>query len=137
MREGWFNDRYLVLFDEHETGEATRAYLGGGALPGYAVVGLDFWDDLLVRDGAGATFTVPSVPIDAKHLSPASVQTESTLSPDSRFTAKVKWYIKPLVFGGDPRDNSNVAWISHEQHRQAVAWWNQKYREIKSSGNAA
>ena len=137
MREGWCNDRYLVLFDELEIEEATRAYLAGGELSGYAVVGLDFWDDLIVRDGAGSAFTVPAVPVDAVHLTPTTLRAGVTLSPDSRFTGKVKWYIKPLIFGGDPQDNSNIAWVSHEQHRQAVSWWNQKYREIKGNGNAA
>jgi hypothetical protein len=137
MREGWCTDRYLVLFEEREVEDATRAYLAGGALPGYTVVGLDFWDDLIVRDATGSTFTVPVVPIDAVHLAPTTLPTGAVLLPDSRFTGTVKWYIKPLVFGGDPADDSNVAWVPHEQHRQAVAWWNQKYREIKGNGNAA
>jgi hypothetical protein len=134
MTEGWINNRYFVLFDEHEVEEATRAYLGGGELPGYTVVGLESWDDLIVRDAGGSTFTLPSVPLEPTHLSSASMPADAPLSPDSRFTGKIKWYIKPLVFGGDPRDNSNIAWISHDQHREAVAWWNQKYREIKHSG---
>jgi hypothetical protein len=136
MTEGWCNDRYLVLFDEDEVAPATSAYLGAGALPGYSVIGLDSWDDLILRDDAGAAFTIPSVPIDAKHLSATSIPNRSVLAPDSRFTGKIKWYVKPLVFGGDPGDNSNITWISHDQHRQIVAWWNEKYREIRRSGNA-
>jgi hypothetical protein len=136
MTEGWCNGRYLVLLEEHEVEEATRAYLGGGALPGYTLVGLDSWDDLIVTDAAGAMFTVPTVPLDVKHLSMWSVPANLALSPDPRFTGKIKWYIKPLAFGGDPEDNSNIAWISPHLHREAVAWWNEKYQEIKRSGNA-
>jgi hypothetical protein len=137
VTEGWFDDRYLVLFDAHEVEQATRAYLAGGELPGYTVAGLDFWVDLIVRDESGAAFSIPLVPLDLASGTSFSVPEPSVLKPDSRFTGKVKWYITPLIFGGDSRDNSNITWVSHDQHRQSVAWWNAKYREIKGSDNSA
>jgi hypothetical protein len=137
VTEGWCDDRYLVLFDEHEVEQATRAYLAGGELAGYAVVGLDFWVDLIVRKESGATFTIPSVPLDLASGSAFVVPEAALLKADPRFTGKVKWYITPLIFGGNPRENSNITWVSHEQHRQAVAWWNAKHRELRASDHAA
>jgi hypothetical protein len=51
------------------------------------------------------------------------------METDSRFTGRIKWYIKPVVFGGDPNPGENVTWVTHEQHAELVAWWNRKYRE--------
>ena len=35
---------------------------------------------------------------------------------DECFVGKIKWYINPIVFGGDPKAEDNITWVSHEQH---------------------
>jgi hypothetical protein len=133
MREGWHNDDYLVLFDEGEISAASNRYAISVSLPGYAVIGLRGWDDFVVRDTAGRTYTVPSVAPDVQHLLPfIPPDQQTTLESDDRFVGKIKWYVKPILFGGSPDLGENVTWVNHEQHGQLVQWWNEKYRRLKT-----
>lgn len=103
------------------------------ALPGFDVVGLRTWDDFIVRDSAGNIFSVPTVPANPQHLSPFAIPKDAqTLRSDERFQGKIKWYVKPIVFGGDPSLGDNVVWVTHETHAQAVRWWNEQYRALKA-----
>jgi hypothetical protein len=63
-------------------------------------------------------------------------EAESRLVPDERFLGKIKWYVQPIVFGGDPNLEKNVIWVNHEQHAQAVKWWNDLYRSVRSRPSA-
>ena len=90
-------------------------------LPGYEVVGLRGWDDLIIRDSAGQTYSVPSVPLVTKYLEPYSIP-EGDLVPEELLSGKIKWYVQPLAFNGDPELESNMIWVTHEQHGQLVVW---------------
>lgn len=132
VREGWHNDDYLILFDEAEISTASNRYAISELLPGFEVIGLCGWDDFVVRDAVGRTYTVPAVVPDVRHLSPfVRPSDQAALHCDNRFTGKIKWYVKPIVFGGSPDLGENIAWVSHEQHAQMVKWWNEKYRQTK------
>lgn len=48
MNEGWLDDDYLILFSKSESVDASRRYDMARLLPGFTVVGLLGWDDLLV-----------------------------------------------------------------------------------------
>jgi hypothetical protein len=73
------------------------------------------------------------VPAVAEHLSPYALPTRgSTISPDDGVRGKIKWYVQPIVFGGDPKLGKNVIWVTHEQHAEIVRWWNNTYRSLKS-----
>lgn len=133
MTEGWFGDDYLISFDEAEVASASDRYSISRFIPGYQVIGLRGWDDLIVRDSVGLVYTVPSVPMDSGFLSLYVLpEAGSSLVPDERFLGKIKWYVKPIVFGGEPSSEENVIWVNHEQHAQAVKWWNDLYRSVKS-----
>lgn len=129
MMEGWQGDDYLILFDEEESRSATGRYRLEDSLPGFWIVGLRGWDDFIVLDGEGNTHTVPTVPLDRKYLEAFSLPASMSLRSDARFTGKIKWYVKPLIFGGDPQANENLAWLTHEQHAELVVWWNATYRK--------
>ena len=133
MQEGWHGDDYLILFNEPEMAQASERYGIAEVFPGHVIVGLRGWDDFIVRDERGHTFSVPTVPLDADHLSPFSLPKEFQLNADPRFSGKIRWYVKPLVFGGDPHPGENVIWIGQEQHAQLVRWWNAQYRSLKKS----
>jgi hypothetical protein len=129
MNEGWLGDDYLILFDEAEVESASDRYAISQLLPGYQVLGLRGWDDFILRDSAGQTRSVPTVPTDPKYLSPFPLpEAGLSLHPDPRFSGRIKWYVKPIVFGGDPSVGENVIWVSHEEHAQLVRWWNDQYR---------
>lgn len=137
MEEGWLNDDYLVLFSEAESAIAAENYKLHQHLPGLALVGLCGWDDFIVINPNGAMLTLPTVPMNPKQAASFSLPEQLALEPDSRFANKVKWYVKPLVFGGDPDDPANLAWVSHEQHAELVVWWNDQYRAAKASAGSA
>jgi len=129
--EGWLDENYLILFSEEEGSEAAERYQLDAALPGYTLVGLRGWDDFIVRDAIGKTYTVPTVPLDAMYLEAFELPSTLALQGDPRFAGRVKWYIKPLIFGGDPQAKDNLTWLSLPQHVELVVWWNATYRKQK------
>jgi hypothetical protein len=135
VREGWVGDDYLILFGPDERKPASASYSFPELLPGYQLLGLRSWDDFIVDDYAGQQFTVPTVPVIATHLAPFQLPSaDQVWRIDEQFTGRIKWYLKPVVFGGDPLSQQNQAWISHNQHAQLVRYWNQTYRSMKASG---
>lgn len=128
MVEGWHGDEYLILFEESDWELVANRYDLGRLLPNFQVLGLRGWDDFVVRDTAARTYTVPTVPLALEFLTPYHLAANSTLAPDARFTGKIKWYLQPIVFGGDQNPGPNLAWVSHEQHGELVRFWNEKYR---------
>ena len=132
MIEGRHGSDYLILFSEADIASASDRYAISQLLPGYKVIGLRGWDDFILQDSAGATYCAPTVPLVAQHLSVYALPpTGTTLRPDDRFQGKIKWYIKPVVFGGDPHSQGNIIWVSHDQHAQLVKYWNGQYRFLK------
>ena len=132
MTEGCYGDDHLILFDEAEVSSVSGRYAISQFLPGYQVIGLRGWDDFILRDSTGRTYTVPTVPAIAEYISPYALPLAgSSLGSDDRFRGKIKWYVQPVVFGGDPNLGKNVIWVSHEQHAQLVKYWNDLYRSVK------
>jgi hypothetical protein len=132
MKEGWIGDDYLVLFDESEVSTITDRYALSQLLPGYQVLGLRGWDDFIVRDSQRRTFSLPTVPLDLKYLAPYSIPGRTDdLQPDARFSGKIKWYVMPIVLGGDASAKENTAWVNLEEHAQLIRWWNEHYRSVK------
>ena len=133
MNEGWYGDDHLILFDEAEIASASDRYAISQFLPGYKVIGLRGWDDFILQDSSGGTYCAPTFPAVADHVSAYALPSSgTTLSSDDRFQGKIKWYVKPIVFGGDPQSQENIIWVSHEQHAQLVKYWNGLYRSMKS-----
>jgi hypothetical protein len=134
MKEGWHSDDHFILFESKEEAKlATSRYGVSDHLPGYFVVGLKGWDDFILCDMDSNYYTVPTVPIAKEEIRPFSFPAETLkLKSDDRFSNKIKWYIKPIVFGGSPTEKENMIWITHEQHIEAVRFWNKTYFEIKN-----
>ncbi|HEX8713606.1 MAG TPA: hypothetical protein VF730_17145 [Terracidiphilus sp.] len=133
MREGWVGEEYLILFEADELQNAPARYSFPELLPGYTLLGLRSWDEFSVHDNTGHLFTVPTVPVSAIHLVPFQAPgVDQVWTADERFSGKIKWYLKPLVFGGDPLSQQNQTWISHDQHAQLVRYWNNMYRSMNA-----
>lgn len=132
MTEGWSGDQYYSLFDNADHSKATKAYDVDRLLPGYTVIGLIGWDDLLLSNNGGY-FTCPTVPIVPEHVTPFSAaELPSELETDVQHAGTVKWYVTPLIFGGNPADDSNIVWVDYAKHQELVQWWNAKYAEVRS-----
>jgi hypothetical protein len=101
MQEGWLNDDYLILFDdEHEAETAADRYALASTLPGFRLIGLRGWDEFLVVDEKGGVFSVPTVPLDRNELALFRMPAGAVeLERDDRFAGKIKWYVKPVIFG--------------------------------------
>jgi hypothetical protein len=135
MNEGWVVEEYLILSAESELAAMSERYAFSQMLPGFQLLGLRGWDDFIVRDSAGRTYSIPTVPPDLKHLSPFEIpELPNDLQPDARFRGKVKWYVKPIGFGGDPALEENIKWVSLEEHAQLVRWWNDLYHSGRNKG---
>lgn len=135
MREGWVGDDYLVLFEADEIDAARARYSFGELLPGYRLVGLRGWDDFIVEDDAGNLFIVPTVPaIRANLLRFQMPDADEVWTADERFKGMIKWYLKPVIFGGDPLALENEDWVDHEKHGEVVRYWNGVYRSVKAQG---
>jgi hypothetical protein len=129
MNEGWQNDDYLILLTEDESAKAMTAYDFDRFIPGYFLVGLKGWGEFIVVSPSGGLHAIPTVPLDASQAVPYVLPQPISLQADSRIANKIKWYLKPLVFGGSPTDDTNIAWISYAQHAEVVRWWNEQYRQ--------
>jgi hypothetical protein len=134
MREGWYKDEYLILFDEAEHASMTSAYAVNQRLPGYIVIGLRGGDDFLLRNRSGDIFTVRTVPAVPQYIAPFQLPSDpGALKRDKHFEGRIKWYLTPLVFGGDRSPGSNIVWIDLYQHIDLVRWWNRKYDEVTAT----
>ena len=123
--------------NEAEVASASDRYSISRFIPGHQVIGLRGWDDLILRDSVGLFYTVPSVPMDSGFLSRYVLpEAESSMVPDERFLGTIKWYVQPIVFGGAPNVEKNVIWVNHEEHAQAVTWWNDLYRSVRNLPSA-
>jgi hypothetical protein len=130
MVEGWHGDDYLALYSDEEGQSASERYGIASLLPGFSIVGLHNWDDFIVRDSDGKFFIVPTVPCDLEHLTPYRIPPTYGLEPDTRNLGRIKWYTKPIIFGGDPNPGENLTWVPPDQHASLVRWWNQLYRDV-------
>jgi hypothetical protein len=134
VREGWVGDDYLMLFEDDELDAASADYSFPDLLPGYKLVGLRGWDDFIVDDNAGNLFTVPVVPVNTIHLAPFQLPgLDESWVAEERFAGKIKWYVNPLIFGGDPSSPQNQTWVNYAQHSELVRFWNNTYRSMKSN----
>ena len=131
MSEGWHKDDYFTLFDAKDIARLNELYGISTYLKGHTAIALLSWDDFILIDESKRLFTAPTVPLVAEHLAAYSFPPDlGTLQRDERFAGKVKWYIKPIVFGGDPSAKENMAWISVEEHAPFVRWWNDTYLSV-------
>ena len=131
MIEGWDGDDYLILFDEAESTLLTEGYGVRQYLPEHTVVGIRGWHDFILRDTASKLFLAPTVPLLPKYIDELEETPDaSRLTTDARFAGKIKWYTKPVVFGGDPSSEGNLIWVDIQKHQELVRWWNQKYKEL-------
>ncbi|QEM67730.1 hypothetical protein FO488_05885 [Geobacter sp. FeAm09] len=131
MKEGWIGDDYLILFDDSEQAEITEGYKLETYLLGYRIKAILGWDDFIITNPAGDQWRVPAVPLAQKYLEKSEKTFQSDqLETDSSHAGKIKWYVQPIVFGGDPAAEENMIWIDLKSHQELVVWWNEKYRQL-------
>jgi hypothetical protein len=136
MTAGWFNEDYWMLCDDVKEAEQVTALYGiADYLPDHLIVGLKGWDDFILCNRKSQYFTIPTVPLDEQYLEPFEFpSTPMQLEADKNLAGKIKWYLTPIVFGGDPEARENMVWITPEKHAEFVRWWNDLYRQDDDEG---
>jgi hypothetical protein len=128
MKEGWYGDEYVILFEGKEIEARGLDYNLAHTLPGHTLLGLVAWDNFIVReDKTGRLYKVLTLPMRPQYREPWDADLEAMkphLERDARYTRKIKWYVDPVVFGGDPEPGENMIWIPHKEHVEAVLYWN-------------
>jgi hypothetical protein len=134
LKDGWLNNDFFIILDELEVKSWSERYAISTMLPGHQIVGLKGWDDFVIRNNDGHLFLVPTVPCVREYVQPfGNLIVDFELKPAPSFSAKIKWYTQPIVFGGDPTSQENMTWVTFDQHSDLVKWWNEKYQEIQGS----
>ena len=128
MTEGWLDDEYLMLLSEDESASYSARCEFESLLPGYTLIGFRSWDEFIVIGQDGRMYSLPTIPTLESDRVGFSLPPKLSLSPDPRFGGKIKWYVKPLCFGGAVDDEQNLTWLRLDEHAQLVAWWNEQYR---------
>lgn len=132
MKSGWHQNIHYNIFTEEEALCFYTKYNIDNYIPEYRLIGLIGWDDFIISKN-NEFYKIPTVPIDLKYCEKLPILDLSIkLTEDSRIKNLIKWYIKPIVFGGNPEAQDNVEFIDIEKHCQYVNFWNKKYFEIKN-----
>jgi len=131
MKHFWVDDIHYNLFEEEEHLLISK-YKIDLYISGYKLIGLIGWDEFLLEKDK-KYFKVPTVPIDINNLEEISdICKLNELTNKESIYDKIKWYTKPIVFGGNPKDEKNIIWVDIEQHIKLVTFWNNKYSEYKT-----
>jgi len=88
-------------------------------------------------DANGTMGSLPTLPLDSGRAESFALPKEFSLKRDDRFSGKIRWFVKPLIFGGDPKDQGNIIWVTQEQHAELVNWWNDQYQNIRAQSRHA
>ena len=110
----------LVAFASDGQGEGYFFHRGTGEFVTSPLIGLGRLESAPV----GSTFDDMLVWIASS--TPAS---DPRPAPDPSRFGLVIHEIKPVLFGGDPVDPANKAWVSLADYASLVAWWNNMLRE--------
>ncbi|MGE9293812.1 MAG: hypothetical protein ACQKBW_09385 [Puniceicoccales bacterium] len=141
MKEGWYGNEYLVLFEGEEIEARTNDYAIPTYMPGHTLLGLAAWDNFIVReDKTGKVYKVLTLPMRPEYREPCDIDladAEFKLDRDARYYQKVKWYIDPVVFGGDPEPGENMVWLPHKEHVEAVLYWNNIFENMAPDAKPA
>ena len=134
MITGWHGDEHLIVFEEPlEAIDMTRRYGIDERIPAHTLIGLRGWDDFILMSPDRGQKIVPTVPLIVNELTEWRLPNDlSALESDPMTHGKIKWYVTPLVFGGSPTDEENIAWVTIDQHVELVRWWNSKYDDIRN-----
>jgi hypothetical protein len=135
IRSKWFGPCFDIICTSSATVTRWSMYPNVTPCPQFCRVsniGSAGWDDFIVQDVAGRSYSIPTVPLDFQYLSPFNIPPNVNLVKAERFEGKVKWYVKPIGFGGDPKAEDNITWLSLEQHTQWVRWRNDLHRSVET-----
>ena len=93
-----------TAFCSLQAGRAFGRSAMASSIPGFRALGPLGWDDFIVEGAEEEVFEVPTVPCDAARLARLQLPDPNALVADPRFAGRVRWYLKPLAFGGDPNE---------------------------------
>ena len=140
--EGWLGDEYVRLYAESAREEIASLYAFHEFLPDYELWGSWGLDALcLARDSK--LYRIPWIPLSETHRQAAYPSIEEFRSalgtlreaaPEYEHFGKETHFRTPIIFGGDPNDNGNVAMVDQAAHAQLCIYWNRVYARLQTTG---
>ena len=131
MNHFWINKEHYNILSTEESARyevVLKKYINK-----FRVIGIVGWDNFILSDGSNH-FSIPTVPVDQKYLKELEYPDLKPMTKSEQSEhSKIKWYLTPLIFGGSPDSESNIAWVTIDEHIKLITFWNQKYFEIKNN----
>lgn len=142
--EGFLGKVYLRLYRLEELAGVNQAYMVGEYAPEIIVFGSNGGGDVFAFIAEnGAIVQVPAIPLSLEYAHQMAAGFSEFIaflaatgeSSETRGEAlgKEVHEIKPVVFGGDPRDLANKVLVEPPIHAQAAIFWNKVYKQAKKN----
>ena len=147
--EGFYGEQYVRIYPVEQLAELNEAFGTSDFAPGLTIFGSNGGGEAYAYRSTESGYEylqLPFIPMvksnaivlaqtlkGALNVLAGSVPPEESpaLAPD--MVGIEVHEVQPVVFGGDPVDSSNKAFLQTADYAPYVVWWNQKYREIKAS----
>lgn len=141
--EGFSGDEYLRIYDPEHWDRINREYQSDRFIPGYQIIG-SIESEAVCLGPDSVVYLIPFIPmsVEFKEVYRNSLEElkgimEKELKPASsayeNYGLEVH-FVKPIAFGGDPDDKSNVKFIPQPEHARICSFWNQVYFRIENKG---
>lgn len=131
-REGWLGDVYVRVYAPSSRRSVAALYEMEKFLPHHEPWG-SWGGDALCHAQDGKFYRVPWIPLSAAYCQEVyagigelhkALTNLHEATPAYEHFGKEVHFIKPLVFGGDPNDPTNVAMIDQKAHAEICCFWN-------------
>lgn len=141
QREGWLDDTYVRLYAESARQQIASLYAFHEFLPDYELLGSWGLDALCLAPDA-KLYRIPWIPLSKAHRQEAYPTVEalqmalSTLheaTPAYEHFGKEVHFTTPIIFGGSPDDDANIAMVNQATHAQLCLYWNRVYARLKTN----
>ena len=140
-REGWLADEYVRIYAASSRKNIASLYGFDEFLPDYELWG-SWGCDALCLGRDSKLYRIPWIPLSEAHRQEAypsvealdsSLATLHEATPAYEHFGKEVHFVTPIVFGGKPDDNANIAMIDQAAHAQICRYWNKVYARLQTT----
>ena len=141
QREGWLAGDYVRIYASNDRKDVAELYGFNEFLPGYELWG-SWGCDALCLAHDSKLYRIPWIPLSQTHRQEAYVSVEALDSalvnlhealPAYEHYNREIHFVTPIVFGGSPADDANIAMVDRVAHAQICRYWNGVYSRLQST----
>jgi len=139
--QGFIDNQKIQLFSADEIDKINEDYLTQKYIPLFKIIGSLELDAICI-DKTGEIYLIPFIPLSDKHAGKYFDNLETLLNSIQKKLIRISeshpqynqqlFLKKPLVFGGDPLDESNNLFANQSKHAEVCCYWNKLYREMSN-----